>query len=83
MTGTTGTTTTLWVNHTTGEVSCTDHGGAYLAYAIAANPRRAIHATPLGVWVRWNANRDAVWQQHFGHSARCERCGVTYEGKAS
>ena len=45
----------LWVSDD-GSVTCDGHAGAYLRYAIEANPVAISHRTPLGTWDAFSMN---------------------------
>jgi hypothetical protein len=61
-------TTQLWIQDTTGEVTCKDHAGHYLKSAIVANPKRISYWTELGTW-------DSYYTHLIGgENLQCETC---------
>lgn len=66
-------TVALWISNS-GRVACHEHGGQYLADAIALFPRRRRHETPLDVWSRATKVDQTEWERATGKPMKCEGC---------
>lgn len=63
----------LWISNG-GRIACHEHGGQYLADAIALYPRRRRHETPLDVWTRASKVDQTEWERSTRKPMRCEGC---------
>lgn len=58
----------VWIDDN-GIVACDQHGGAYLAAAIAEHPRRRLQQTPRGTWERYDGDDlpcETCYPMHIG-----------------
>jgi len=68
------TATSLWIS-SRGRISCAKHGGAYLAAAVEAHPRRKTHLTPLDYWEQVDDEYRAEWMaMGLATPLACETC---------
>jgi hypothetical protein len=68
--------TDLFLNETTGEICCAEHGGHHLHTAHTKAPNEAWYDSDSGRWSRWSMVDEMEWRKMTGSHARCESCGA-------